>query len=200
METANIPKKNLLDILERYDCGVISPNQPIGCYDYSKEDADGDSLCAKLLMLGCSPTKVKKGNEILIFVVSIYKKDFLNSFIELGGWYNQRSVKYIPKGTNLVLEIITSKLPSMEDVEVGHFSILNDIDLKIGDFKLDLSNLDISNILNEIKDFKLDLPQKIIDVFGDIQIITSNSYIGGNVYSKGNLNRIARKDGWRKIV
>ena len=88
----------------------------------------------------------------------------------------------------------------MEGVEVGEFSILNDVDLKIDSFKLDLYNLDISNILNEIKDLKLDLPQKIIDDFGDVKIVTSNSYIGGNVYSKGNLNRVARRDGWKKIV
>lgn len=200
MENDNINKSNLLEILDKYDCGIISSNQQIEPYDYIKIDNDSASLCAKLLMLGCSPTKVKIGNDTFVFGVSIYKDGFLNSLIELGIWYNQRSVKYIPKGTNLVLEIITSKLPSMEDVEVGQFSILNDIDLNIKNFKLDLLNLDISNILNEIKDLKLDLPQKIIDDFGGVQIVTSNSYIGGNVYSKGNLNRVARKDGWRKIV
>ncbi len=200
MENDNINKSNLLEILDKYDCGIISSNQPIEPYDYIKIDNDSASLCAKLLMLGCSPTKVKIGNGTFVFGVSIYKDGFLNSLIELGIWYNQSSVKYIPKGTNLVLEIITSKLPSMEDVEVGQFSILNDIDLNIKNFKLDLLNLDISNILNEIKDLKLDLPQKIIDDFGGVQIVTSNSYIGGNVYSKGNLNRVARKDGWKKIV
>ncbi len=200
MGNDNINKSNLLEILDEYDCGIISSNQPKEKFQYSKKDENSDSLCAKLLMLGCSPTKVKIGNETFVFGVSIYKEGFLNSFIELGIWYNQRSVKYIPKGTNLVLEIITSKLPSMEDVEVGEFSILNDVELNIKNLKLDFSNLDISNILNEIKDLKLDLPQQIIDDFGGIQIVTSNSYIGGNVYSKGNLNRVARKDGWKKIV
>lgn len=199
-DVISVTKGNLFDILDKYDCGIISSNQPIEFYDYTKEDNNSDSICAKLLMLGCSPTKVKIDKQTSIFAVSIYKEDFLNSFIELGMWYNQRSVKYIPKGTNLVLEIITSKLPNMNDVEVGQFSILNDIDLNIKNFKLDLINLDISDILNEIKDLKLNLPQKIIDDFGSVQIVTSNSYIGGNVYSKGNLNSVARKDGWKKIV
>ena len=202
MENDSVDKSNLIEILDKYDCGIIDSNQTMGFYDYKKGDKDNQSLWIKLQYLGYSTDNIiLPENQGFVFTVGLNKETFLKHLFRLGVWYNKQTITYIPKGTNLVLDIVSFAPESLQGKNsVGDIIIKNNQSIFKDGFKLNLDIFTIDDVLT--KSEKMELPNddyRINHIINNNIILKEYNYFqsAGNM-SKGAMTVVARKGGWTK--